>query len=120
MKFNLQFRLQGSHNCLPIVTCLNFSLAESTQNDTKEEPCLDDFLELTDGSYGYQKYCRKNGPVNITAGRSYRDIYMTLNLSSSAKNRSFDCVVKCITDTDDEKIKTLEDNLVPEFNTRCS
>lgn len=117
---NLWFAFQGARNCLPNVTCFNSNLVGANPNSTVKDPCANDYLEIADGSFGYQKFCGSDGPVNVTTGRNARDIYLTLNLTFHAKNRAFQCIARCISDTDDVKIKPLEDSIAPLTNPHCS
>lgn len=67
--------------------------------DCEADPCGDEYLEVTDGSNGYAKFCGNNGPNNITNDKLYRDLYITLKLGDGDRGphrgRRLKCTFTC-------------------------
>lgn len=86
--------------------------------DDKDDPCQEEYFEVTDGSYGFQKFCGKTGPEDLTSGRKFRDFYITLKLAANKQSRGLKCSVTC----NPGKVKgnALDENSEPEYNEECS
>lgn len=99
------------------MTCKKFKL-EPNPTDS-EEPCPDEYLEITDGTGGYQKFCGESGPVNLTTKNGFRDLYVTLQTNSKKQSRGLKCTVDCSV-PDAEATTPLEDNFSPDRDEFCN
>jgi hypothetical protein len=84
--------------CNPILDCKKFKLAPSPAGASEEEKCKDEYLEVTDGVGGYNKYCGTEGPKGLTTTNKLRDLYITYKAGDGEKKRGLKCTVKCSTD----------------------
>lgn len=108
--------MQGTEDCIPVVNCKKFHLIDG--NGDKDDPCAEEYLEITDGSYGFQRFCGKDGPDDVTSGRKFRDLFITLKLAAQKISRSLRCTVTC----SPGKVhgKPLDENSEPTVNEECS
>ncbi|CAL8137161.1 unnamed protein product [Orchesella dallaii] len=107
----------GTENCIPTLECDKFSLEPGSGG---EDPCPDEYLQVTDGHKGFEKFCGKDGPKSITTGKKLRDLYVTLKTSEHAKikKRELKCHVIC--HPGEAKGKPLAENSEPEFDDSCT
>ncbi|ODM96894.1 Transmembrane protease serine 6 [Orchesella cincta] len=107
----------GTENCIPTLECDKFLLEPGTGGD---DPCPEEYLQVTDGHKGFEKFCGKDGPKSITSGKKLRDLYITLKTSEQAKikKRELRCQVTC--HPGEAKGKPLAENSEPETDDTCN
>lgn len=62
---------------------------------TKEDKCKDEYLEVTDGVGGYDKFCGDTGPSEVSATKRLRDLYVTYKSGEKENKRQLKCTVTC-------------------------
>ncbi|OXA51279.1 Transmembrane protease serine 11B-like protein [Folsomia candida] len=84
----------GTDDCSPVLSCKKFKLARDT-GTTKEDKCKDEYLEVTDGVGGYDKFCGDTGPSEVSATKRLRDLYVTYKSGEKENKRQLKCTVTC-------------------------
>lgn len=88
---------KGTEHCIPVLNCKKFSLNPDWERNP-DNPCSEEYLEVTDGSSGLDRYCDTNGPKNVTTRAGLRDLYITFKgvvNPDKVKKRGLKCTVFC-------------------------
>jgi len=56
---------------------------------------MDQFLEITDGNIGLERFCDKTGPVQLVANLGMRDLYVTFKNLRTAYPAELECFISC-------------------------
>ncbi|CAG7823601.1 unnamed protein product, partial [Allacma fusca] len=107
----------GSATCQPKIKCTKFKLTEPPAG-VEGDPCPDEYLQITDGSAGFEKFCGSNAPNGVIPPNNLRDLFITFQghkNPKSLKNKGFKCIVTCGGNGD----TPLAVNMEPEVNKLC-
>lgn len=92
-------------------------MAEGTSEG--DDPCPDEYLQITDGSEGFEKFCGAKGPDKVVPTGTLREIYLGFQghkNTGTPKNKGFKCVASC---SEGQDVKPLEKNMAPEVDKLC-
>ncbi len=78
---------------MPQISCPIFSVAPSGWDGE----CADQWMEVTDGIVGFQKFCGRKGPMNVVVAEynGLRDLYIAFRNKYRMFQARFECNVSC-------------------------
>lgn len=87
--YECTWKFLGTQGCVPVANCEQFKLGSSDE-------CSADYLEMSDGSGGGEKFCGSRSPHNVSSSNSILIAHLKMGYFGS--NRKFECTVNCATE----------------------